>query len=167
VVGVIDMRDKQWTRAHERFARALELLRWGRDRWDQGPYEDKAPIFQRKPVIQHSNTISRLWLHSYMQVGCPVLSAVPLADPSEQARAHVPHFAVPLESFLACAQALEDDVTARVRESISATMDLDELDDLLRDEYYSSPRFEDTTWYMRDTRVPIAAVRECVPCPGL
>jgi hypothetical protein len=80
VLGVVNMMDKKWVKAHERFARGLELLRWGRDRWDQGPYEDKAPIFERKPAIKHSNAISRLWLYSYMQVGYSVLSAVPLAD---------------------------------------------------------------------------------------
>jgi hypothetical protein len=80
VLGVVDMMDKKWARAHERFARALEFLRWGRDRWDQGPYEDKAQIFERKPALKHSNTISRLWLHSYMQVACLVLSAMSLAD---------------------------------------------------------------------------------------
>jgi hypothetical protein len=82
----------------------------------------------------------------------------------EQARTHVPDFAVSLESFLACAHALENELTAGLPEPIPSpvTEDMEEIDDIIRDECCRSPRSRDTTFYIRDTRIPTAVVREYV-----
>jgi hypothetical protein len=86
----------------------------------------------------------------------------------EQARAHVPDFAIPLESFLACAQALENELAACLPEHIPSlvTENMDNIDEIIRDECSRSPRSRDTTFYIRDTRIPTAVVRECVILVG-
>jgi hypothetical protein len=84
----------------------------------------------------------------------------------EQARTYVPDFAVPLESLLACADALRNELTARLPEHLSAIEDMEEIDETIREEYCHSPRDRDTTFYIRDTRIPTAVVRECVILVG-
>jgi hypothetical protein len=84
----------------------------------------------------------------------------------EQARTHVPDFAVPLESFLACAHALENELTARLPEHVSAIEDMEEIDEDIREDCCHSPRDRDTTFYIRDMRIPTAVVRECVILVG-